>query len=85
MGDSSRRLEHKPELGRHLLCPRPKNSFRGEPVKTIVDLDSREPRGIKAQHLLGREALRIKLATPFFVAEAAGADPEPHVYSSFLR
>ena len=42
MGDSSRRLEHKPEVKRHLLCPRPKNSFRGEPVKTIVDLDRRE-------------------------------------------
>ena len=79
MRDRPGGFEDETKIRRHLLGPALEHRSFGKAVERVIDFDSWQTLGVERQHLIVLQVLRIERAFPFFVAEPAGSEAEPHV------
>src|SRR4051794_7257993 len=77
MSDLLRSLQGKPEVFGRRGFPRLNAFFTRHAVKRVIDLNTIQSAGIMSEKLLFRQSFGIEHRTPFFVAEARSAKPDP--------
>ena len=67
-------FQREPKTFRHAFRPILKQIFRRHAIKTVIDLDRLELRGVKAQHFLVRQLFGVEIPFPLFIGISRRAD-----------